>query len=227
MGWTLGQAAVLVQPAPRILDRMPAFYRLDLPAVAVARHFAASAGADPWAGGAVSPGGFAPVITTGREFVAGPRPAGEPPRRMTPRLWGVPPPPSAGDLGRSVLTVRNPDSPFWVGNLRNCEFRCLIPATGFAEWGRERDRDGKRRRCLVSTEQPLFAFAGVWKDSEVPSFAILTCEANALLRAEGRETMPVILPADPAAHHVWLNRGWDRAKDLIAPYPSSLMRIGA
>jgi hypothetical protein len=25
----------------------------------------------------------------------------------------------------------------------------------------------------------------VWKDSEVPSFALITCEANAALRAEG------------------------------------------
>src|SRR6185503_5989977 len=104
-------------------------------AAAIAAAFGADAGADPWAGGHVSPGQFAPVITAGREFVAGPSRAGQP-RRMVPRLWGVPPPPSAGDGPRpGVVSVRNPDSPFWIGNLRNPEFRCLVPATAFMVWG--------------------------------------------------------------------------------------------
>jgi putative SOS response-associated peptidase YedK len=141
---------------------------------------------------------------------------------MIPRLWGVPPPPSAGDARQGIATVRNLDSPFWIGNLRNSEFRCLVPATGFMEWGAGRDAQGRRRQCWFScADQPLFAFAGVWKDSEVPSFALLTCEANAALRAEGRETMPVILPAE--AQRIWLSGGWDRARKLVAPYSSSLM----
>ncbi len=201
-------------------------YRLDAPAFEVARHFAASAGEDPWESGAITPGRFAPVITTGREFVAGPRPAGEPTRRMIPRLWGVPPPPSAGDARQGIATVRNLESPFWIGNLRNGEFRCLVPATSFLEWGKGRDAQGKRRQCWFAlADQPLFAFAGVWKDSEVPSFALVTCEANAALRAEGRETMPVILPPDPRAWRLWLNGGWDQARALVAPYSSSLVML--
>lgn len=204
---------------------MTMLYRLDATAPAIAAHFGASAGADPWAGGHVSPVSFAPVVTTGREFVAGPRPAGEPTRRIIPRLWGVPPPPSAGDPARSIMTVRNLDSPFWVGNLRNSEFRCLVPATAFMEWGNSRDGEGKRRQHWITfADQPLFAFAGVWKDSEVPSFALLTCEASAALREAGRETMPVILPADPRAWALWLNGSWERARELVAPYASSLTR---
>ena len=131
-----------------------------------------------------------------------------------------------GDARQGIATVRNPGSPFWIGNLRNAEFRCLIPATAFMEWGAGRDKDGKRRQCWITlADQPLFAFAGVWKDSEIASFALLTCEANAALRAEGRDTMPVILPADPAAHRLWLNGGWDNARTLIAPYSSSLMEL--
>lgn len=203
---------------------MTMLYRLDAPAAAIAAHFGASMGADPWEGGHVSPGRFAPVVTTGREFVAGPRPSGEPTRRMIPRLWGVPPPPSAGDARQGVATVRNPDSPFWIGSLRNSEFRCLVPATAFMEWGKGRDAEGRRRQHRIAlADQPLFAFAGVWKDSEVPSFALLTCEANAALRALGRETMPAILPGDPRAWRTWLNGGWDQARTLIAPYASSLM----
>ena len=166
---------------------------------------------------------IAPVITAGREFVAGPRRAGQP-RRMVPRQWGVPPPPSAGERGNAVFTVRNPDSPFWIGNLRNSEFRCPVPATGFMVWGKGVDREGKRvRHWLGCTDQPLFAFAGVWKDSEVPSFALLTTEPNALLRELGAKRMPAILPADPAAWKLWLNGSWDGAAGLVRPYSSFVM----
>ena len=205
---------------------MTLLYRLDAAAGEIARRFGASAGDDPWEGGHVSPGRFAPVITTGREFVAGPRPPGEPSRRLVPRLWGVPPPRSAGDPGRSVPTVRNLDSPFWIGALRNSEFRCLVPATRFMEWGGPDPRTGKRRQCWFAlADQPLFAFAGVWKDSEVASFALLTCLPSATLRAEGCHAMPVILPPDPAAHHAWLNGGWDAAKTLVGPYASSMTEL--
>ena len=123
-----------------------------------------------------------------------------------------------------MLTARNPDSPFWIGNLRNSEFRCLVPATAFMEWGRVDPVTGKRRaHWFACADQPLFAFAGVWKDSEVPSFALLTCEANAALRHAGCERMPAILPPDPAAWQVWLQDRWDHAAALIAPYSSSLI----
>lgn len=205
---------------------MTMLYRLDAPAHAIARHFAASAGDDPWRGGPVAVGGFAPVITTGREFIAGPRPSGEPTRRMIPRFWGVTPPPSAGNARQGIAAVRNLESPFWIGNLRNSEFRCIVPATQFMEWGKGRDAEGKRRQSWIGVaDQPIFAFAAVWKDTEVPSFALLTCEANALFRSLGRDTMPVILPPDDRAYRIWLNGGWDRARDLVAPYSSSLMTV--
>jgi putative SOS response-associated peptidase YedK len=204
---------------------MPIIYRLDAAAPQVARAIGAEAGEDPWRGGPVSGGGFAPVVTMGREFVAGPRPEKRLPRRMVPRLWGVPPPPAAFDQRRhGILTVRNLESPFWIGNLRNSEFRCLVPATAFMEWGRVDPTDGKRRQCwFEAVDQPIFAMAAVWKDSEVPSFALLACEANAALRAEGRDTMPVILPPD--AQETWLRADWKRAAELIAPYSSSLMKV--
>lgn len=199
-------------------------YRCDADAGEVAGAFAAQAGGDPWERGHIAPGQFAPVVTTGREFVAGPRPAGDPPRRLIPRLWGVPPPASAGDPGRGVLTVRNAESPFWIGNLRNSEFRCLVPATAIMEWGKGKGRDGKRiRHWLRPSDQPLFALAGVWKDSEVPSFALLTCEPNAVWRALGREAMLAILPASAEARTLWLNGDWSRARALLQPYPSSLI----
>jgi putative SOS response-associated peptidase YedK len=125
------------------------------------------------------------------------------------------------------MTVRNPDSPFWIGNLRNSEFRCLVPATAVMLWGGTDPTSGKRRPVWLScADQPLFALAGVWKDSEVPSFALITTEPNAALRDQGAERMPMILPLDPAAWHSWLNGGWDRAAALIGPYASGLTQLG-
>ena len=202
---------------------MTMLYRLDAPARAIGATFGVDERDDPWSGGHVAPGGFAPVVTAGREFVAGPRPDGRSPRRMVPRLWGVPPPPSVQEA-RPVLSVRNVESPFWIGNLRNAEFRCLVPATAFMEWGKGVDRDGKRvRHWFACADQPVFALAGVWKDSEVPSFALLTCEPNAVLRHAGRDAMPVVLPADAEAQDLWLRGSWDRAAALLQPYSSSLM----
>lgn len=124
-----------------------------------------------------------------------------------------------------MLTVRNLDSPFWTGNLRNSEFRCLVPATAFMEWGRADPVTGKRRQLWYGlADQPLFALAGVWKDSEIPSFALLTCAANAALHASGIERMPAILPPGPAAQRLWLQGDWARAAALVAPYSSSLLQ---
>ena len=202
---------------------MTVLYHLDAPAAEIAEHFGAAAGNDPWVGGTIGPMQFAPVLTAGREFVAGPRAAGQP-LRMIPRLWGVPPPPAAGETGRGVLTVRNPDSPFWIGNLRNNEFRCLVPATAVMEWGRVDPATGKRRaHWFAPSDQQLFAIAGVWKDSEVPSFALLTCEPNAAWRAAGREAMPVILPGHPAVWGKWLRGEWKHGAALLVPYSSSLI----
>lgn len=203
---------------------MTHLYHLRADAAQITRHFGAWAGEDPWPGGYIAPGRFAPVITAGREFIAGPK-KGRGQARMIPRIWGVPPPPSADDPARGIMSVRNTDSPFWIGNLRNSEFRCLVPATSFTQWGKGRDSDGRRiQHNFTCTDQSLFAFAGVWKDSEIPTFALLTCEPNALLRRAGRETMPVILPPDRSAWELWLHGGWDKAKSLLAPYSSSLMR---
>lgn len=195
---------------------MTMLYRLDAPAARIAAHFGARAGDDPWSGGHVAPGQFAPVITAGREFVAGPRPSGpRPAARMIPRLWGVLPPPSSGDPGRRVPSVKNRESPFWIGNLRNSEFRCLVPATAFMEWGEGTDYEGRRlRHWFAPADAGLFAMAGVWKDEEVASFALLTRPAYGAAQAAGCRSAPVIL-AGSEAQQLWLHGSWSRAAPLV------------
>ncbi|MDY7097964.1 MAG: SOS response-associated peptidase family protein [Pseudomonadota bacterium] len=196
---------------------MTRLYRLDAPASDIAGRFGARAGDDPWAGGYIAPEKFAPVITAGREFIAGPRPAGRSLQpRMVPRLWGVLPPPNSDDPTRRITTVRNPESPFWIGNLRNSEFRCLIPATAFMLWGSGTDYEGRRIKHWFGVEgAPLFAFAAVWKDEDIPAFAILTRPPTGPAKAAGASAMPVIIPNDEAAQQIWLHGGWDRAKELL------------
>ncbi len=205
---------------------MTTLFRPDAAAQEIAARFGAKQGEDPWAGGYVAPLNFAPVITAGRDFIAGPRPAGRAlTPRMTPRLWGVLPPPGADDPNRRITSLRNPDSPFWIGNLRNSEFRCLVPATSFMEWGAEIDVEGRRNRHVFACpDQPVFAFAGVWKDSEIPTFAILTCRASETLRAIGRDTMPVVLPPDRSAQDIWLHGAWDETSKLLDSRPAPQLR---
>ena len=200
---------------------MTKLYRLDAPAADVAGAFGARAGNDPWAGGYVSPAGFAPVVTAGREAIAGPR-RGKGERRIAPRVWGVPPPPNVPYDGRNgVTSVSNPDSPFWIGNLRNSEFRCIVPATAIMLWGSGTDYEGRRLRHWFAPEQGgVSAMAGVWKDEDVPAFAILTRDAGGAPGEAGCSAMPVVLPDSERARQAWLHGGWDEARRVIdAPAP--------
>lgn len=102
-------------------------YRIDAPSQGIAEALEANQGPDPWGGGALSPGEFAPVVTRSQK-------TGQ--RVIRPMVWGYPAPGTdmvgnAGDM-RWVPTVRNVESPFWIGNLRHSELRCLVPSTSFA-----------------------------------------------------------------------------------------------
>ena len=194
---------------------MTSLYRLDLTAAQIAQSFFADAGDDPWQGGYMTPGGFGPVIIRTREG-----------KRLVPRLWGVPPPPAVALTGGApVAHVRNVESPFWIGTLRHIEYRCLIPATSFQLWSQEPDPvTGKRIAHSISlAASPAFAMAGIWRDSEIPSFALLTCDPNRLVSAVNPRTMPVILHRED--HDAWLRESWKTAHRLITPFPSQLMAV--
>ena len=182
-------------------------YRLDVPANQIADAFGVDAGSDPWVGDYVAPGKYAPVIVRadGRKV-------------LVPRVWGVPPPPN-GD--RPVTNVRNLDSPFWIGTLRHTMFRCLIPVTSFQEWGGERAR--RTQHWFSVPSEPVFAIAGIWRDSEVASFAMLTTDPNPLVGSVHPKAMPVILHSYD--HDAWLRSDWEEARQLVVSYPSQLMAM--
>lgn len=180
-------------------------YVLDAPAHAIAQALAADANGDVWTGGAVNPGGYAPVVVRGRDGR----------QRLVPRQWGVPPPPRGQHV---VTTVRNVESPFWIGTLRHPEMRCLVPATHF--------RAGGARRWWRSPDAPIMAFAGIWRDSEVPSFAILTVGVDALSGpANPPASVPLLLTAPQQAR--WLAQGWKEVDTLVqALHPDRIMPLG-
>ncbi len=144
-----------------------------------------------------------------------------------PRLWGVLPPPNSDDPTRRIATLRNTQSPFWIGNLRNSEFRCLIPATAIMAWGSGTDYEGRRlKHWLGLSDAPIFAMLGVWKDEEVPGFAVLTREATGLARDLGAASSPIVIEPAGKAAQAWLHKGWDYASALVRnPPPCDLIEL--
>jgi putative SOS response-associated peptidase YedK len=105
--------------------------------------------------------------------------------------------------------------------------RCLIPADGFYEWQR---KDGRKQPFFfhLRDERP-FGFAGLWERWEgkggavINSCAILTTEANEVLRPV-HDRMPVIL--HPEDYKLWLGadaRELDLVKEMLRPYPAEEM----
>jgi putative SOS response-associated peptidase YedK len=194
---------------------MTSHYRLDANSATVATAFDADAGPDPWGGGDLFPGTFAPVIArAGR--------SGN--RLIRPMHWGYPPPGASTEATgpeppRWVAQVRNVDSAFWIGNLRHVSLRCLIPATAFAV------RYGKAVHWHGMKDATLFAIAGIWRDlTDMPVFAVLATEPNSVLMpvegGKGPSSMPLILHAGDWER--WLNAEWKEAEHLVTPFPTAM-----
>src|ERR671916_2931188 len=102
--------------------------------------------------------------------------------------------------------------------------RCLVPADAFYEWKVE--PGGKRPFAIAPRSGDGMAFAGLWEhwrgegDEVVRTFAIITTEANAPMRAV-HDRMPVVLAPDDWA--AWLE-GEDPAA-LLRPAPDDLLRF--
>ena len=105
--------------------------------------------------------------------------------------------------------------------------RCLIPADGFFEWQK---RDGGKVPMFIHlTDQPVFAFAGLWEiwyspeGDELRTATILTTGPNDFM-AKIHNRMPVILERKDYAQ--WLAPDDQRANDLMPlmkPYDSEKM----
>jgi putative SOS response-associated peptidase YedK len=129
----------------------------DATADAVALALAADTNGDVWAGGTVQPGGYAPVVVRGRDGR----------RRLVPRQWVCRRPHGAATwsprcaMWKAVLD-RHARHPEMRAGARHACSRRWCPA------------------LVAAPDHAIMAFAGIWRDSEVPSFAILTVAVDAL-----------------------------------------------
>ena len=137
--------------------------------------------------------------------------------------WGFPPPVAAS---RPVTNVRNLVSPFWRTALSRPDRRCLVPVTAFSEWTAEPDPGtGRKRKVWFDVPaQEVFAFAGVWRPTDVVNrFAFLTTAPNALVGAVHPKAMPMILA--PHEYSAWLTGDFAAVCAMTDAYPDDEMRI--
>lgn len=138
--------------------------------------------------------------------------------------WGWP---GFGQVKRPITNVRNLESRMWKSALENPERRCIVPVTSFCEYSQtEKDERGHKKKIWFELrDEPLFAFAGIWRpvEGETDRYAFLTTDANEIVGNVHPKAMPVILTSDDADR--WLEADWEDARKLVRPFADSGMRI--
>ena len=99
------------------------------------------------------------------------------------------------------------------------ERRCLIPVTEFAE--AEGEKGAMTRTWFALPDQPIFAVAGIWRDTDEwgPAYSMVMTEA-CLHVADVHDRMPVILA--PADWERWTNGSPAEALQLCRPYAGEM-----
>jgi putative SOS response-associated peptidase YedK len=104
--------------------------------------------------------------------------------------------------------------------------RCIVPASGFYEWGRQ--GTGKQPYFVRPAEDEVFALAGIWEHREeqqggtLETVAIITTSANELMRPI-HDRMPVILGKEDVAAWIAPATKLDKALAMLGPCSSARM----
>jgi len=111
---------------------------------------------------------------------------------------------------KAVNNIADLNKSMWIGLARKPQWRCLIPVTGFAE--AEGAKGAKTRTWFNLKGQPIFAWGGLWRDSNEwgPVYSGAMTVANEAIQPV-HSRMPVLLLAHE--YDRWLNGTFD---DLIA-----------
>ena len=142
--------------------------------------------------------------------------------------WGFP----KTEQSKSYVTnVRHPDKPYWR-YWTEAQYRVLVPATTFAEWSNGAQRGN---HWFQMADEEGFCFAGVWRpwtgargtkanpvEGEHRLFAILTTDANRVIRPVHPQAMPVILREDQ--WDTWLTGSVEEALALQKPLPEAELK---
>ena len=139
-------------------------------------------------------------------------------------LWGIPRAiigKSGKPLEKRVTNIRNLNDRVWKSSLANPTYRCLVPFSEFAE---PKIGQGRDEWWFSIIDQPLAAFAGVWRDTQYGrTYAFLTCDPNPLVAPLHPKAMPVILAPDDYSR--WLKADYADACALAKPYPYEKMAV--
>lgn len=115
---------------------------------------------------------------------------------------------------KPVNNCRDLNSGFWKSAAMNPARRCLIPVTEFAEAEGEKGR--KTRTWFHLADEPVFAWAGLWRPSVEwgDVYSGVMTSANETV-APVHDRMPVILEREDQQR--WLSGGFDDLLDLQRP----------
>ncbi|PXA86591.1 DUF159 family protein [Nostoc sp. 3335mG] len=182
---------------------------------AVAAHFNVRNPLRSNASGEVYPG--APGMVVREE-------AGE--RVMQSMVWGFPlrlktMAPTAKP--KPVNNIADLQKPMWKGLAAKTHWRCLIPLTGFAE--AEGPKGAKTRTWFNVKDQPIFAWAGLWRVSDewAPVYSGVMTDCNEAIRPV-HDRMPVLLMPDE--YDRWLTGSYDDALAFQARcFPDDLIEM--
>lgn len=110
------------------------------------------------------------------------------------------------------------DSGFWKPSFQ--QRRCLILVTEFAE--AEGEKGAKTRTWFALPNEPVFAVAGIWRDTAEwgPAYSMIMTEA-CIHVADVHDRMPVILEQSDWSD--WLDGPPDQARLLCRPYPDLMV----
>jgi len=111
---------------------------------------------------------------------------------------------------KPVNNIADLTKSMWVGLARKPQWRCLIPVTAFAE--AEGNKGSKTRTWFSVKDQPVFAWAGLWRESAEwgAVYSGVMSDCNEAIRPV-HDRMPTLLLPDE--YDRWLNGSFE---DLLA-----------
>ena len=122
-----------------------------------------------------------------------------------------------------VNNIADLRKPMWIGLARKPEWRCLIPVSHFAE--AEGEKGKKTRTWFSLKDEPLFAWAGLWRVSDEwgPVYSGAMTNANEDV-APVHDRMPVILHR--GEWDTWLNGSFEQCCAFQdRPFPVGLLHM--
>lgn len=128
-----------------------------------------------------------------------------------------------GSKPRAVNNIANVDAFPWKFIAGRPENRCIIPLTGFCE--AEGAKGSKTRTWFSLPDRPIFAWAGMWKESEEwgPVYSGLMTDCNELV-ANVHDRMPVLLHREE--YDRWLRGSLDDVREFQNRcFPPELMMM--